>query len=307
MFVQGRRDAALEIKNTTGKPLSGHVEFSTPAGVEIKPARLDFKSVAPGESAALPFTVTTGDPAKGKQTLTYRIFWTIDDSTPTRSADRPLVVYAGPTLVKDYANRQANYVLHSPKLTARFAMFNGLCSHLADDDGTVRLDGSPLFTISDGETPLLFEKQKQSYTWPIEAPANIIGNASHKCRWQAFFYGGRMSVRMIPEWTKFERAHFEIPGRWKSPGGPPRWKRIVGVDEKGKESDVRPGTKLKVTAAELEFPGGKWNLAFQFQPPQHVTFEGTGIKFSVNSFTKDNWQIGFVRPDGFDAWRGKKK
>jgi hypothetical protein len=112
---------------------------------------------------------------------------------------------------------------------------------------------------------------------------------------------------MIPEWTKFERAHFEIPGRWKSPGGPPRWKRIVGVDEKGKESDVRPGTKLKVTAAELEFPGGKWNLAFQFQPPQHVTFAGAGMKFSINSFTKDNWQLGFVRPDGFDVWRGKKR
>ena len=307
MFTQDRRNAALEIKNTTGKPLSGHVEFSTPAGVKITPARLEFKSVAPGESANLPFTVTTGDPVKGKQTLTYRVFWTTDDSAPTRSADQPLVVYAGPTLVKEYANRQANYVLHSPKLTARFAMFNGLCSHLADDDGTVRLDGSPLFTISDGETPLLFEKQKHSYTWPIEAPANIIGNASHKCRWQAFFYGGRMSVRMIPEWTKFERAHFEIPGRWKSSGGPAHWKRIVGVDEKGKESDVRPGTKLKVTAAELEFPGGKWNLAFQFKPPQHVTFKGAGMKFSVNSFTKDNWQIGFVRPDEFDVWRGKKR
>ena len=88
---------------------------------------------------------------------------------------------------------------------------------------------------------------------------------------------------------------------------PARWKRIVGVDEKGEESDVRPGTKLKVTAAELEFPGGKWNLAFQFKPPQHVTFKGTGMKFSVNSFTKDNWQVGFVRPDGFDVWRGKKK
>ena len=307
MFAQDRRNAALEIKNTTGKPLSGHVEFSTPAGVEITPARLEFKSVAPGESAALPFTVTTGDPAKGKQTLTYRVFWTTDDSAPTRSADQPLVVYAGPTLVKEYANRQTNYVLHSPKMTARFAMFNGLCSHLADDDGTVRLDGSPLFTMSDGETPLLFEKQKVGYTWPIESPANIIGNAEEKCRWQAFFYGGRMSVRLMPEWSKFERAHFEIPGRWKSPGGPPRWKRIVGVDEKGKESDVRPGAKLKVTAAELEFPGGKWNLAFQFQPPQHVTFKGTGMKFSVNSFTKENWQIGFVRPDGFDVWRGKKK
>ena len=31
------------------------------------------------------------------------------------------------------------------------------------------------------------------------------------------------------------------------------------------------------------------------------------MKFSIDSFTKDNWQVGFVRPDGFDAWRGKKK
>ena len=116
-----------------------------------------------------------------------------------------------------------------------------------------------------------------------------------------------MSVRMDSEWTQFERAHFEIPGRWKSPGGKPRWKRIVGVDEKGHESDVRPGTKLKVAAAELEFPGGKWNLAFQFQPPQHVTFDGFGMKFSIGGLTKDNWQLGFVRPNELDAWRGKKK
>jgi hypothetical protein len=169
-----------------------------------------------------------------------------------------------------------------------------------------RLDGSPLFTMSDGKTPLLFEQTKNGYTWPIEAPANIIGNAEEKCRWQAFFYGGRMSVRMIPEWTRFDRAHFEIPGRWESLGGPLCWKRVVGVDEKGKESDVRPGTKLKVTAAELEFPGGKWNLAFQFQQPQHIAFDGAGMKFSINSFTKENWQLGFVRPDDFDAWRGKQ-
>ena len=172
MFARDRRDAALEIKNTLRKPLSGYIEFSTPAGVVIKPARLDFKSVAPGETAHLPFTIQTGDPAKGRQTLTYRVFWTTDDSAPAPSADQPLVVYAGPTLVKEYANRQANYVLHSPKFTARFAMFNGLCSYLADDDGAVRLDGSPLFTMSDGETPLLFEQAKHGYTWPIEAPAN---------------------------------------------------------------------------------------------------------------------------------------
>ena len=109
-----------------------------------------------------------------------------------------------------------------------------------------------------------------------------------------------LSESQLAEYKPYEGAALTESGRKLA-------MRIVGVDEKGKESDVRPGTKLKVTAAELEFPGSKWNLAFQFQPPQHVTFAGAGMKFSINSFTKDNWQLGFVRPDGFDVWRGKKR
>jgi hypothetical protein len=30
------------------------------------------------------------------------------------------------------------------------------------------------------------------------------------------------------------------------------------------------------------------------------------MKFSIGSLTGDKWQVGFVRPDGFDVWRGKK-
>jgi parallel beta-helix repeat protein len=307
MFARDRREVTLEIKNTLKKPLSGHVAFSTPPGVAVEPVKLEFKSVAPGATARLPLQVTLGEAASGKQTLTYRVFWTTADSPPTRSADQSLVVFAGPTLLSEYANRQGNYVLYSPKFTARFDLFHGLCRYLADEDGTVRLDGAPLFTLSDGKTSLLDEQTKHAFTWAREAPADLVAHAYDKCRWQALFYGGRMAIRMDRGWTQFDRAQFEIPGRWKSPGGPPRWKRIVGVDEKGKESDVQPGTKLKVAAAELEFPGGKWNLAFQFQPPQPVTFDGAGMKFSIGSLNNDQWHMGFVLPDEFDKWRGKEK
>ena len=46
-------------------------------------------------------------------------------------------------------------------------MFNGLHRFLADDDDTVRLNGSPLFTLSDGSTELLSEKTAQAFTWPV--------------------------------------------------------------------------------------------------------------------------------------------
>ena len=63
---------------------------------------------------------------------------------------------------------------------------------------------------------------------------------------------------------------------------------------------------MKVAAAELEFPGAKWNLAFKFEPAQEVTFNGAELKFSIGSLTNDNWQVGFCRPGELDIWRGAK-
>ena len=79
----------------------------------------------------------------------------------------------------------------------------------------------------------------------------------------------------------------------------------------GKDVDVqpeakRPEAKLNVVAAELEFPGAKWNLAFKFEPAQVVTFNGTELKFAICSWTNDNWQVGFCRPGELEAWRGSK-
>jgi len=38
---------------------------------------------------------------------------------------------------------------------------------------------------------------------------------------------------------------------------------------------------LALTAAELAFPGARWNLAFEFTPPQPVTFDGTALRFPI--------------------------
>ena len=114
-----------------------------------------------------------------------------------------------------------------------------------------------------------------------------------------------MAIRMDRGWTQFERAHFSVPGKWKSPGGNPRWKRIVAINSSGKEHDVRPGKTTNVAAAELEFPAAGWNLAFKFEPPQDVQFNGLEMRFTIGSLTGDNWQVGFCRPGQFDAWRGK--
>ena len=69
--------------------------------------------------------------------------------------------------------------------------------------------------------------------------------------------------------------------------------------------DAQPAPNLKVVAAELEFPGAKWDLAFKFEPAQEVTFDGTELKFAIGSLTNDNWQVGFCRPGEFKRWAGK--
>ena len=73
----------------------------------------------------------------------------------------------GPTLQSVYEYPRPYYLIQSPAYTARVDMFNGLHRFLADDDDTVRLNGSPLFTLSDGSTELMSEKTAKAFTWPM--------------------------------------------------------------------------------------------------------------------------------------------
>jgi hypothetical protein len=184
-------------------------------------------------------------------------------------------------------------------------MDSGLTRYLADDDQTVRLDGSPLFTFSDGKKPWLFEGCTNNSIWPTPVPAALTAapSAYGDCRYRMRFEPDRITIRMDAGWTRFDPTYFTVPGRWVSPQGAPNWRRIIAVHASGKEVETKPGSKLKITAAELSFPGANWSLAFAFTPPQPVTFNGTEMQFPIGSLNGDAWSVGFCEPGGLDAWR----
>jgi hypothetical protein len=306
VFERDKRSVTFTIKNTLTQPISGELGFDVPSGVTIKP--VEFGPIAPGASAKVPVELTVFDMEKGRHTIPYHVRYRSQGAAKdSDTLALPLLVIVGPTLEYVYQHPEPPvYRIQTPNFTLQANMVNGLCRYLADDADAVRLDGSPLFTLSDGKKELLFDGLKHAFTWPRESPADLVAHAQDRCRWQALFFGNRMLIRMDPAWTQFERTYFTLPGKWVSPGGAPRWSRIVAVDGAGKELEAKPGDKIKVSAAELTFPGGQWNLAIKFEPPQEVTFRGTGLSFSIGSLTRDNWQLGFCRPGAFDAWRGKK-
>jgi hypothetical protein len=307
VFDRDRRKMMFTIRNTLKEAISGHFQFTLPEGLKVEPEVPEFGPIGPGATAEVAATFVSSNPTARRHTVPYRVSYRPASAAKSiRTAAQALVVMVGPTLEHVYQHpKPAVYQVHAPKYTAKFDMFHGLCRYLADDTDTVRLDGSPLFTFTDGKTDLLFEGTKHAFTWPRETPANLTAHALDRCRWQALFFGDRILIRMDPGWTQFEKAHFTIPGQWVAPGGAPRWQRIVAV-EGGKEMDVQPGAKVKVAAAELAFPGAKWHLAFQFEPAQEVTFDGTKMTFQIGGLNNDNWQVGCCEPGKLDAWRGKK-
>jgi hypothetical protein len=306
VFDRDRRALAFTLRNTLRDDVSGWLEFETPEGITVEPARPLFGPLRQGTEAQIVATLVSNKPAAGRHTLPYRVVYRhIGANADIRTGALPVAVVAGPTLEFVYENRNSYFLVNAPKYTAKLDMFAGRCRHLADDDGNARLDGGLLFSFSDGKGEVFGESTTHAFTWPNEAPAHLTAHAYDRCRWQAMFFGDRIFVRMDRGWTQFERTYFTIPGKWVSPQGPPQWRRIVAVDATGKESDAQPGEKLRVVAAAVCFPGGTWDLAFKFEPPQEIVFKGTEMKFELGSLSGDGFSVGFCKPDEFDAWRGK--
>ena len=301
--ARDRRIVTFALNNTLNEPVSGSLQFDLPTGIAVEPETAKFGPVQPGASANIAVMVASTSP--GPHTLPYHVAYRVGSANEVRTAAMPLHIITGPTLQSVYEYPRPYYLIQSPGYTTRADMFNGLHRFLADDDGSVRLNGSPLFTLSDGKTELMSEQTAQAFTWPIESPASLTANAQDRARWQALYFNDRILIRMDPGWTQFPKAYFSVPGKWTSPRGEPRWKRIIALDSSDKEVDVQPQPNLKVAAAELEFPGAKWDLAFKFEPAQEVTFDGTGLRFAIGSLTNDNWQVGFCRPGELAHWLGK--
>jgi hypothetical protein len=308
IWDRDRQIVTFTLENKLNEPVSGSLQFDLPAGLAVEPKQTKFGLIQPGGSATVSVTIVSDNAAAGRRTVPYYISYrTGGTEKEVRTAALPLTVVTGPTLEQIYEYPRPYYLIRSRAYTARADMFNGLHRFLADDDDTVRLNGSPLFTLSDGSTELLSEKTAMAYTWPVGSPASLTATTSQdRARWQAIYLPDRILIRLDPGWTQFEKTYFSVPGEWLSPRGAARWKRIVALASSGKEVDVQPGAKVNVVAAELEFSGEKWNLAFKFEPAQEVAFNGTELKFAIGSQTNDNWQVGFCRPGELEAWRGSK-
>ena len=274
-----RRIVTFTLDNTLGRPVSGSLQFDLPAGLMVEPAKPIFGSVRSGASATVSTTIVSNNPAAGRRTVPYQVSYRADNDTKEiRTAALPLTVVIGPTLEQVYEYPRPYYLIRSPAYTTRADMFNGLHRFLADDDDVVRLNGSALFTLSDGKTELLAENAAMAFTWPTGSPASLIANPQDRARWQAIYLPDRILVRMDQGWTQFEKAYFSVPGNWSSPQGEPRWKRIVALANSGRVDDVRPGAKVKTIAAELEFPVAKWSSGFQIRAGAGSDVQRPGTK-----------------------------
>jgi hypothetical protein len=302
---EGRRTMTFTVKNTLKTAVSGSFALELPGDVTAEPAVPKFGPLAPGNTEQVSFALHAGARAKaGRFLASYRVTCHAAGSAPIETAALPVTLTIGPVLRFVYQHPKANvFHIDAPKYTIRHDMFHGLCRYLADDDDVVRLDGVPLFTFRSAKAEMLSESTKHAFTWPGEAPAGLTAHVYDACRYHVRFGADRVTVRMDAGWAQFDPAYFTVPGKWNSPKGAPTWSRIVAVDASAKEMEAKPGTELKIAAAELAFPGAKWNLAFAFTPPRSVTFDGTELRFAIGSLNGDAWSVGFCRPGELDVWR----
>ncbi len=303
-----RRAMTFTVKNTLEQRITGALAFDLPAGVRVEPAAPQFGPLAPGATAPVHITFIAGkDAAQGKRLIPYRVrYRTGEAAQDIRTAALPFHLVVNSVLEYVYRHPERNvFRVSAPQYIANMDMDSGLTRYIADDDGAVRLDGNPLFTFSDGKKPWLFDGCTNNSTWPSPVPAALTGapSAYGDCRYRMNFKSDRITIRMDAGWTRFDPTYFTVPGGWLSPHRAPTWARIIAVDAGGKDVEAEPGTDLKIAAAELAFPGAKWNLAFAFTPPQPVAFKGTEMQFPIGSLSGDAWSVGFCKPGELDAWR----
>ena len=318
VWTRDHKSVSLSVSNTLRKRVTGRIEFDLPDGITTDPASPEFGPVGAGKTATAEAEFHVFDPQPGKLTIPYRVVYREEDSAEEiRTQAQPLVAYAGPTLEQRFQfPKPPVYRAVTSWYTAQMRMSDGAFIYLADDSDRVRLAGEPLFLLSEGEgdqrVDMLGPEPQKLGVWPGHQPPNVVAeaygrteNRSQRCRWQAIFMVNSIMFRMDPDWSRFETARFTLPGNWRSSGGKPQWRRIVAVDGRGKERESRPGSDITVAAALLGFPDGDYHLAFQFTPPQKVTFRDAGMEFTVGVVNRDSWRIGFCKRDQFDQWRGK--
>jgi hypothetical protein len=294
------REISFELINLLDRSVSGYLEFDLPEGLRADPSKPQFGPIGANQKTHISVSFRARSATPGPHEIRYQVAydggWWRD---PTLAQPQSLRLTIGPVLEPVYrGGGNSTYRIDGPRYTAEADMSSGLFRYLSDDEDGVKLNGDPLFTISDGKQTLLSEHTEKAFTWPTKAPAQLIAHAYDRCRWQALFFADRIMFRMARDWTQFERAYFKVPGKWSANA---KWKTLLTKD--GPLDYARAsGSTVMIRGAELEFPGAHWNLCFGFSPAQSVSFEGSGLAFSLRSFNNDNWTVGFCRPDSLSSW-----
>jgi hypothetical protein len=305
VFERDKRTVSFSLRNTLASSATGEVELDAGPGLSIEPRRVPFGTLAPGETKELKLALSASAAAPGRYAVAYRAAYQVAGKAAARGAALPLSLVVGPCLSSVYRGPRPHYLVETPRYTAQLDMKQGLLRSLAAADGAELLDGQPLFTLSDGTRPLVFEGTESSFTWPREVPAGLTAGAYDRIRWTATFLADRMLLRLDRDWTQFERTFVTVPGGWAATGGAPRWRRVVAVGASGQEADAPGKGTLRARAAELELPGRAASVAFEWEPPQEVSFSGAGLSFSLGSLTGDRWVVGVCPVGGLEAWRSR--
>ena len=306
LLKPGKTQVRIGMTNTLKEPVSGSLDFELPAGISAGEQPPTFGPVRPGESIAIPVTFTVADEAvTGRRTLPFRLRYRVGSSADeVRTQYLPLMATVGTSVRADHT--QGEILVDTPGYTLRLNSRDITTMYLADPDGTVRLNGSPLFTFTNEEgKPVLSEGGGGGVWLGAEGVTQFHGTY---CRFATQYLADRIRLPYGNRtYTRIKEAHFTIPGNWISPAGPPRWKRIIAVDDQGKESDVPPGQDAKIVAAELEFPQSAWNIALMFTPARNVKLDGLKVQFVTPIREPETWSLGFCKPGTLDEWRQRSK
>jgi len=310
MRIGAAGSALMTIVNGSRRPVSGSVELDLPAGLSPE-GKADFGPIAPRASADVTISLRADANAPpGMKRIPYRLRYAEDGGERRTAPYRALSVSVGPTLCFDYSSREdPRFLILAREYTAEAMMRHGLLVKLLGPDGTAVLDGQPMFTIADKGKELLRRDQESAYVWTRKAPAWFKAHLENLVYCTTDCLEDRMRVGVDRGWNRLKEMRFALPGQYTAPGGKPAWKRIIAVDEAGKESHAEPGRGVKVAAAELELPGLPYSLAFEFHPPLAVYFDGSAMPFTFDGFSDNGWSFGFCPAGKLSEWRspGEKR
>jgi hypothetical protein len=305
--IDSAGSARMTILNTSRRPVTGSVELELPAGLSLDGPAV-FGPIAPRSSADVTVALRAdGGAPRGMKRIPYRLRYAVAGGEQRTAPYEAMTISVGPALCFDYTSRDdPRFRIYARQYTAEAMMQHGLLVKLVGPDGTAVVDGQPVFTIADRDKVLLRRDQKSSYVWTRQAPAWLKAHLDNLVYYTIDCLDDRMRVGVDRGWNKLKDMRFALPGLYAAPGGKPTWKRIIAVDKAGNERDAAPGAAVEVAAAELELPGLPYSLAFEFQPPLAVQFNGAEMSFTFDGFSGNWWSFGFCSSGTLDKWRTGK-